>query len=85
MLLDKLEAEGHQSAYIDGGTTIQNFINLGRLDEIIIAQMQILIGDGTPLFGRILRDVTLTDAQAVACPSGYVQLRYRVEMDVANS
>lgn len=78
-LLDRLEAEGYQSAYVDGGKTIQNFINLGRLDEITITQMPILIGDGTPLFGRTLRDVTLTDAQAVACPSGYIQFRYRIE------
>lgn len=78
-LLEKLETEGYQSAYVDGGTTIQNFINLGRLDEIIITQMPLLIGDGAPLFGGTLRDVTLTDAQAVVCPSGYIQICYRIE------
>lgn len=78
-LLEQLEAEGYRSAYIDGGTTIQSFINLGLLDEIIITQMPILIGEGAPLFGSTLKDVTLTDAQAVVCPSDYIQLRYRIE------
>lgn len=85
VLLDRLEAEGYQSVYVDGGKTIQNFINLGRLDEITITQMPILIGGGTPLFGRTLRDVTLTDTQAVACPSGYIQFRYRIEKGVPES
>ena len=78
-LLDTLDSEGHQSAYIDGGSTIQTFIDLGRLDEIIITQMPVLIGEGTPLFGKRLRDVRLTDARAVACPSDYIQVRYRIE------
>lgn len=77
-LLGRLEVEGYQSAYIDGGTTIQNFINLGRLNEIIITQMPVLIGEGAPLFGKTLRDVDLADAQAVVCPSGYVQFRYQI-------
>lgn len=80
-LLRKLEADGYKSAYIDGGTTIQSFINLGCMDEIIITQMPILIGTGTPLFGRTLRDIALTDAHAVACPSNYIQFRYRIAKD----
>ena len=84
-LLGSLESEGYQSAYIDGGSTIQNFINLGRLNEIIITQMPILIGNGAPLFGGTLRDVHLTNPQAVVCPSNYVQLRYRIENGASDS
>jgi len=84
-LLNRLEAEGHQSAYIDGGTTIQSFLNLGLLDEIIVTQVPVLIGDGTPLFGKTQRDIALTDARAVACPSGYIQYHYRIEKAAFNS
>ncbi|WP_299356208.1 dihydrofolate reductase family protein [uncultured Shimia sp.] len=79
VLLDELERDGYRSAYIDGGATIQNFINLGRLNEITITQMPILIGDGAPLFGSTLGDVDLIDAQAVVCPNDYIQFRYRIK------
>lgn len=78
-LLNRLETEGYQSAYIDGGTTIQAFINLGRLNEIVITQLPVLIGEGVPLFGKTLRDVKLTKAQAVVCPSNFIQIRYQIE------
>ncbi|WP_425045306.1 dihydrofolate reductase family protein [Primorskyibacter sp. S87] len=84
-LLGKLEAEGHQSAYVDGGSTIQAFITAGLLDEIVITQMPVLIGEGKPLFGKTLRDVKLTDSRAVVCPSDYIQIRYRIENNTSSS
>lgn len=77
-LLGRLENEGYQSAYIDGGATIQAFINLGRLDEITITKMPVLIGEGAPLFGKTLRDVHLTNAQVVLCPSNHIQITYQI-------
>lgn len=79
MLLHRLEAAGHKHAYVDGGTTIQAFINTRQLNEITVTQLPILIGEGVSLFGKTLRDVHLRDAQAVACPSDYLQYRYRIE------
>lgn len=84
-LLNRLEAEGHQSAYVDGGSAIQSFINLGLLDEIIITQMPVLIGEGRPLFGKTLRDVVLSDPRAVVCPNDYVQISYRIENNAVKS
>lgn len=78
-LLGDLDAAGHRHAYVDGGTTIQGFVNLGRLDEITITQMPVLIGAGKPLFGKTLRDVPLRVAHVVACPSDHIQIRYRIE------
>lgn len=77
-LLDRLENEGYQSAYIDGGATIQAFINLGQLDEITITQLPVLIGEGAPLFGKVLRDVNLTNPHVVLCPSDNIQITYQI-------
>ena len=84
-LLDKLEAEGFRNVYVDGGATIKTFIELRLLDEIIITQLPVLIGEGKPLFGKTSRDVNLADPRAVVCPSGYIQIRYRTENDLPNS
>jgi len=74
-LLNRLEQEGHKGAYVDGGSTIQSFIRHGLMNEIIVTQMPILIGEGQPLFGKAPQDVRLSDPSVVVCPSGYVQIR----------
>ena len=42
-LLQSLESKGHKHAYIDGGTTIQNFINHGLIEEITITRAPVLL------------------------------------------
>ena len=78
-LIENLTSDGHQHAYIDGGATIQSFLNLGLINEITITRLPILLGEGIPLFGPLERDVRLEEATAVACPSDYVQVRYKVQ------
>lgn len=77
-LIGRLENDGHQHAYIDGGTTIQSFINLRLIEEMTITYIPILLGEGKSLFGPVLQDVRLEEAKAVACPSDYVQVHYNV-------
>lgn len=77
-LVTKLENEGHSHAYIDGGKTIQSFINLQLIDEMTITQIPILLGEGKTLFGQVAQDVRLEGATAIACPSDYVQVHYKV-------
>ncbi|NRB37049.1 MAG: hypothetical protein HRU20_01120 [Pseudomonadales bacterium] len=44
-LIQRLENEGHQLAYVDGGTTIQGFINLELINEITITRASVLLGE----------------------------------------
>lgn len=45
--LDKnLENDGCKCLYIDGGKVIQSFINEGRITDIIIIKILILLGEG---------------------------------------
>lgn len=78
-LLARLEEDGCNHAYIDGGTTIQQFIDAGLMDEMTIARVPILLGDGIPLFGRSGREVRLTNAETTAYPNDFVQVKYTLQ------
>ncbi|WP_417347388.1 dihydrofolate reductase family protein [Ferrimonas sp.] len=51
----KLNDKGFQRLYIDGGQTIQSFLEADLIDEIIVSQLPVLLGGGTPLFGDLTR------------------------------
>lgn len=77
-LIKNLEEEGYHHAYIDGGTTIQNFLNLKLINEMIITIAPVLIGEGKPLFGKVLKDIKLEHGKAIAFPNDFIQIRYHV-------
>lgn len=80
-LLARLENEGFKHAYIDGGKTIQSFINLRLIDEIIITKVPVLLGEGIPLFGKTLKDIKLGKARASAFANDFVQVKYSVNYE----
>ena len=77
-LITKLENDDFHHAYIDGGTTITNFINLKLINEMTITRAPVLLGDGIPLFGKTGQPIKLEDAQATAYPNDFIQIKYRV-------
>jgi len=77
-LVGKLETEGYQHAYIDGGTTIQAFINLGLIAEMTITRAPVLLGEGIALFGKINRDIKLEQTQAMAFANDFIQEKFVV-------
>jgi dihydrofolate reductase len=52
-VLNHIHNKGFQNLYIDGGTTIINFLKADLIDNIIITTIPILLGDGIPLFTRL--------------------------------
>jgi dihydrofolate reductase len=52
-LVGQLKELGHHNLYIDGGVTIQGFLEEDLIDEMIITRVPILLGDGIPLFGKL--------------------------------
>lgn len=80
-LVATLEKEGFKHAYIDGGKTIQSFINLQLIDEIIITKVPVLLGEGIPLFGKTFKDIKLEKAKACAFTNDFVQVKYSVNYE----
>lgn len=80
-LVVSLEQEGYKHAYIDGGKTIQSFINLQLIDQLIITKIPILLGEGIPLFGKTFKDIKLEKAEASVFANDFVQVKYSVNYD----
>ena len=77
-LIGRLESEGFTHAYIDGGTTIQSFLNLKLINEMTITHAPILLGAGIPLFGKLVKKIKLEDAKAIAYANDFIQTHYQV-------
>lgn len=52
-LVNQLNRQGYYNLYIDGGKTIQNFLQEDLIDEMIITRVPILLGSGFPLFNQL--------------------------------
>jgi len=59
-LVKELSDSGAEHIYVDGGKTIQGFLDAGLIREIIITKIPVLIGSGIPLFGPLSGDIHLT-------------------------
>ena len=52
-----LGTRGFHNLYVDGGRTIQGFLEADLIDELIITRVPILLGGGVPLFGSLPREM----------------------------
>ncbi|PCK31146.1 dihydrofolate reductase family protein [Pseudoalteromonas piscicida] len=52
-IVEQLAQLGYQNLYIDGGKTIQSFLQQDLIDELIITTIPILLGGGVPLFTEL--------------------------------
>lgn len=52
-VLNHIHSKGFENLYIDGGSTIQSFLKEDLIDSMIITQIPVLLGGGTPLFGDL--------------------------------
>lgn len=78
-IVAKLEKEGKNHLYIDGGITIQRFLEAKLIDELTITVIPILLGKGIPLFGDTGTELPLELMDVSTSPNGTVQKRYRVK------
>lgn len=77
VLVDLFSEGGYTRICVDGGNTIQRFIAAGKLNEITITTVPVIIGEGIPLFGSLNRDLKLTHISTWVFDNGYVQSKYR--------
>ncbi len=77
-IVAKLAARGIRHIYVDGGITIQRFLQAGLIHRLIITRVPVLIGGGIPLFGAVGRDIPLKHVATRQYASGLVQSEYVV-------
>lgn len=77
-IVAQLTARGIKHVYVDGGVTIQRFIQAGLLQRLIITRVPVLIGTGIPLFGAVPRDIVLKHVATRQYASGLVQSEYAI-------
>ena len=73
-----LAARGIKHVYVDGGITIQQFLQAGLIQRLIITRVPVLIGTGIPLFGALTRDIRLRHVSTQQYESGLVKSEYIV-------
>lgn len=77
-IVSRLAARGFHQLYIDGGVTIQEFLSAGLIQRLTVTRVPVLIGQGIPLFGALLRDIKLHHIATQHYPSGLVKSEYLV-------
>jgi dihydrofolate reductase len=75
-IVSQLAARGIRHVYVDGGITIQRFLQAGLIQRLIVTRVPVLIGAGIPLFGAIPHDIVLKHVGTRQYPSGLVQSEY---------
>jgi dihydrofolate reductase len=75
-VVERLSARSLTHLYVDGGITIQRFLDAGLIQRVVITRIPVLLGDGIPLFGPLRHDIRLKHVGTRAFPSGMVQSEY---------
>ncbi|GIV31370.1 MAG: diacylglycerol kinase [Saprospiraceae bacterium] len=76
-VLDELEQRGYHRLYIDGGKTIQSFLEEDLIEEMIITVFPVLLGGGIPLFGELENPLEFDLVNSQVYLDQLVQLHYR--------
>jgi dihydrofolate reductase len=71
-----LNAKGFNDLYIDGGKTIQSFLKLDLIDEMVITRFPMLLGGGAPLFGDLDTPLNFTVSKSEVVLDQLVQTTY---------
>ena len=81
-LSKRLEDQGAKRFYVDGGMTIQSFLNEGLIRDITITRIPTVIGNGISLFGELKADIKLKDIATKVYDFGFVQSTYEIENNI---
>ncbi|MEM9327843.1 MAG: dihydrofolate reductase family protein [Bacteroidota bacterium] len=72
-----IHTKGHRHLYIDGGRTIQSFLQEDLIDELVVSTIPIVLGGGSPLFGALGHPLSFELVDSKTYLNAIVQRRYR--------
>ena len=75
-IMSSLNKKGFKNLYIDGGKTIQSFLNENLIDELIITRIPIILGSGIPLFDKMDLEIRFEHVQTEIFNNALVKSRY---------
>lgn len=73
-----LAERGSTAVYVDGGKVIQDWLQRGLIDDIVLTHAPVLLGAGIPLFGLLDTDVHLIHLATTFNDAGMTSSHYRV-------
>lgn len=74
----KLYREGVKHIWVDGGSTISQFLDLLLVDEMTLSVIPIVLGSGLPLFHTIDKEIPCRLVSSQSYRSGLVQQHYEI-------
>ncbi|PCK05172.1 MAG: deaminase [Alteromonadaceae bacterium] len=77
-LHQRLSKKGLHRIYIDGGITIQRFLEAGLINDLTITIIPIILGKGKSLFGDLDKEIALQHITTKSYEFGFSQSTYRV-------
>ena len=78
-LSKRLENQGANKLYIDGGATIRSFLRENLIKDITLTIIPTVLGDGIPLFSNLESDITLKHIKTNIYDFGFIQSTYEIE------
>jgi dihydrofolate reductase len=81
-LYERLSNKGLNRLYIDGGITIQRFLQAGLINDLTITKIPVVIGKGKSLFGGLDKDIALKHIATKSYEFGFTQSTYQVVNNV---
>jgi len=76
-IIATINAAGYHNLYIDGGLTIQRFLQRDLIDEMIITRLPVLLGDGIALFGGLAQALNFEHVETKVHDDALVTSHYR--------
>ncbi len=76
-ILNQIYERGYHCLYIDGGRTVQHFLQDDLIDELRITTIPILLGGGFPLFGDLASPMEFEHVESMVFLDQIVQDHYR--------
>jgi dihydrofolate reductase len=77
-VVTQLSSRGLKNLYVDGGQTIQDFMQAGQIQRIIITRIPVLLGQGISLFGCLEQDIQFKCVRLEMLSNGLEQAEYQI-------